>query len=154
MADVSFLLLLFFIITSTFDMDSGISLSLPKYTHKKESVEINKDRVLIFFIDVNNNVYINSNKSTFENVTNVVRNKIVSFIDKPDNEKLVISLDYDSRAKYEYYIKLMDNIKLAFAIEREILSKKIYKKSYKDLNSSENQEIRKKIPFILNFKYD
>ncbi|HOL80514.1 MAG TPA: biopolymer transporter ExbD [Ignavibacteriales bacterium] len=154
MADVSFLLLLFFIITSNFDIDSGISLTLPKYSNIKNTVEINRERVLLFYLDNYNEVIFNNQKINFDNVTNLVRNKLKQSINKPENEKAIVSIITSSKSNYESYIKLLDRVKLAYALEREELSRKVYKKSYKDLTKTENSNIRNQIPFIINIDND
>lgn len=154
MADVSFLLLLFFIITSNFDIDSGISLTLPKYNINKNSVEVDRKRVLSFFIDNDNNVFLNNQKINIEQVTQVVSDKIRKAINFPENEKIIVAISTSPKASYDKYINLLDKIKYAYAIERESLSQKVYKKSYKDLTKNQNIEIRYKIPFIINIDND
>lgn len=154
MADVSFLLLLFFIITSNFDIDSGISLTLPKYNINKNSVEVDRKRVLSFFIDNNNNFFLNNQKINIDMVTQIVSDKIKKAINYPENEKIIIAISTSPKASYEKYINLLDKVKYAYAIERENLAKKIYGKSYKDLSKSQNIDIRNKIPFIINIDND
>ena len=55
MADIAFLLLIFFLVTTTIDMDKGLGIVLPA---EGEEIEIKKDNILNCLINSSGNVLL------------------------------------------------------------------------------------------------
>ena len=62
MADISFLLLLFFLVSTVIDVDTGIGLVLPEYVppDQQELVPISKDRLAAVLVNENGDVLLNN----------------------------------------------------------------------------------------------
>ena len=60
-ADIAFLLLVFFLATTSMNVDSGIFRRLPPYTDSQEAPKINKRNILKVMITRNNELGINDN---------------------------------------------------------------------------------------------
>jgi biopolymer transport protein ExbD len=62
MSDISFLLLLFFLVSTVIDVDTGIGLTLPEYVppSEQETVPISKDRLAAVLINENGEVLLNN----------------------------------------------------------------------------------------------
>lgn len=106
MADIAFLLLIFFLVTTTIDMDKGLGMVLPA---EGEEVEINKKNILNCLINSTGNVLLGGEAVEVKNLARTVRQKIA------ENEKLVISVKAHGAASYMDYVKVIDQLKMANA---------------------------------------
>ena len=73
MADIAFLLLIFFLVTTTIDMDKGLGMVLPA---EGEEMEINKKNILNCLINSTGNVLLGGEAVDIKNLAKAVRQKI------------------------------------------------------------------------------
>ena len=106
MADIAFLLLIFFLVTTTIDMDKGLDLVLPPVGETKE---IPKKNIANLLIDAKGNVLLNKKPIKINDVNKEVRRMIA------ENDKLIISVKTHPRTKYQAYIDVLDQLKMANA---------------------------------------
>ena len=96
MADIAFLLLIFFLVTTTIDMDKGLGMVLPA---EGEEMEINKKNILNCLINSTGNVLLGGEAVDIKNLAKAVRQKIAQ------NDKLVISVKAHNASRYEDYVR-------------------------------------------------
>ena len=106
MADIAFLLLIFFLVTTTIDMDKGLGMVLPA---EGEEMEINKKNILNCLINSTGNVLLGGEAVDIKNLAKGVRQKIAQ------NDKLVISVKAHNASRYEDYVRVIDQLKQANA---------------------------------------
>ena len=106
MADIAFLLLIFFLVTTTIDMDKGLGMVLPA---EGEEMEINKKNILNCLINSTGNVLLGGEAVDIKNLAKAVRQKIAQ------NDKLVISVKAHNASRYEGYVRVIDQRKQANA---------------------------------------
>jgi len=106
MADIAFLLLIFFLVTTTIDMDKGLGMVLPA---EGEEIEINKKNILNCLINSTGAVLLGGEAVEVKNLSRTVRQKLA------ENEKLIISVKAHSASSYIDYIKVVDQLKMANA---------------------------------------
>ena len=106
MADIAFLLLIFFLVTTTIDMDKGLGMVLPA---EGEEIEINKKNILNCLINSTGKVLLGGEAVDIRNLSKIVRQKIAQ------NDKLVISVKALSASRYEDYVRVIDQLKQANA---------------------------------------
>ena len=106
MADIAFLLLIFFLVTTTIDMDKGLGMVLPA---EGEEMEINKKNILNCLINSTGNVLLGGDAVDIKNLAKAVRQKIAQ------NDKLVISVKAHNASRYEDYVRVIDQLKQANA---------------------------------------
>ena len=106
MADIAFLLLIFFLVTSTIDMDKGLGIVLPA---EGEEIEIKKDNILNCLINSSGNVLLGGEPIKTKDIGKEVRRKIA------ENQKLIISVKAHAKTKYSDYIAVIDQLKMANA---------------------------------------
>ena len=97
MADIAFLLLIFFLVTTTIDMDKGLGMVLPA---EGEEIEINKKNILNCLINSTGKVLLGGEAVEIRNLSKTVRQKIAQ------NDKLVISVKAHSASRYEDYVRV------------------------------------------------
>ena len=106
MADIAFLLLIFFLVTTTIDMDKGLGMVLPA---EGEELEINKKNILNCLINSTGNVLLGGEGVEIKNLSKTIRQKIA------ENDKLVISVKAHKASSYKDYVRVIDQLKQATA---------------------------------------
>ena len=110
MADIAFLLIVFFLVTTTMNQDKGLSLHLPPVAETKEVREKNIC-----------NVWINAQDQIafFENeqLTMVPLQNLRAGIEQrlAANDKLIVSLKAERQASYRIFVDVLDELKLSGA---------------------------------------
>ena len=110
MADIAFLLIVFFLVTTTMNRDKGLSLHLPPVAETKEVREKNIC-----------NVWINAQDQIafFENeqLTMVPLQNLRAGIEQrlAANDKLIVSLKAERQASYRIFVDVLDELKLSGA---------------------------------------
>jgi biopolymer transport protein ExbD len=106
MADIAFLLLVFFLVTTTIDMDKGIGLILPA---EGQEIEINKKNILNLLISSSGNVLLGGEAVAINQIDDRVKEEIRK------NNNLIISVKAHEKAQYDVYISVLDQLKKAKA---------------------------------------
>lgn len=150
MADIAFLLLLFFLVATVIDVDTGIGLTLPEYVKDVNTVEVPKDRMAAVLINANGDVLLDGKPVSIFQVKDNIKPRIISKIDLPSNKKLIVSVKTDRNTKYNTYIQALDQIKQAYFETRDEYSNQNYGKKYNDLNEEDQKIVQSKIPIIIS----
>ena len=106
MADIAFLLLIFFLVTTTIDMDKGLGLVLPP---KGEEKEIPKRNISNILINARGNILLDKEPIQMRDIRQVVLEKMAV------NDKLIFSVKTHPKARYQAYINVLDQLKMANA---------------------------------------
>jgi biopolymer transport protein ExbD len=106
MADIAFLLLVFFLVTTTIDMDKGIGIILPA---EGQELEINKKNILNLLISSSGSVLLGGKAVAISQIDDRVKEEIRK------NNKLIISVKAHEKAQYDVYIEVLDQLKKAKA---------------------------------------
>lgn len=115
MADIAFLLIVFFLVTTTMNQDKGLSLHLPPVGETKE---VQSKNIL--------NVWINARDQLafFENdqLTPISSGQLQSQIKArmAENDKLIISVKTERGATYRTFVDVLDDLKMAGATKISI----------------------------------
>ena len=83
MADIAFLLLIFFLVTTTMDVDSGITRRLPPPVDTPDDVRIKERNVLNVLINKNNKLLVNGLPGDIRNLKDVAKEFMTPHF--PDN---------------------------------------------------------------------
>jgi biopolymer transport protein ExbD len=106
MADIAFLLLIFFLVTTTIDMDKGLGIILPA---EGEELEIKKTNILNCLINSQGKVLLGGDPVALKDVNKEIRRRLA------ENNKLIISVKAHEKTKYGDYVSLIDQLKRANA---------------------------------------
>lgn len=147
MSDISFLLLLFFLVTTTIDVDTGIGMVLPEYIEEKDKVEIpiSKDRLVAVLVNENGDVLMDGKQIAIPQIARTLKPRIESKIDLPTSKKLVVSVKTDRKTNYNLYIRTLDQINLAYQEVRDEYSTGKYGKKYSELETEIQKDVRDKV---------
>jgi len=152
MADIAFLLLLFFLVSTVIDVDTGIGLTLPEYVppEEQEQVKVDPDRMAAVLINENGDVLIDGQFVAVHQIKQNLKPRITSKIDLPMNRKLIVSLKTDRKTVYNVYINALDQIKLAFFEVRDEYSNSRFGDKYDKLIPEQQKEVRDAVPIIIS----
>lgn len=152
MSDISFLLLLFFLVSTVIDVDTGIGLTLPEYIplEQAEVVPLSKDRLAALLINENGDVLLNGDIISIPQIQQNLIQRITSKIGQPKNKKLVVSVKVDRKTNYNLYIMALDQVKGAYFEVRETYARGKYGKKVSELDERETTELRDEIPIIIS----
>lgn len=104
MADIAFLLMIFFMVTTSFFNDKGLSIMLPG--EATGSARIPKKNLCKIFINAENRMFVDDNENqSVENIGEYVKARMKS------NDKLVVVIKTDENASYDRMISVFDEMK-------------------------------------------
>ena len=106
MADIAFLLLVLFLVTTTIDMDKGLGIILPA---EGQELEINKKNILNCLISSSGAVLLGGEPVELKDLSRRVQEEL------RENDKLIVSVKAHEKAQYDVYIEVLDQLKLAKA---------------------------------------
>jgi biopolymer transport protein ExbD len=106
MADIAFLLLIFFLVTTTIDIDKGLGIVLPA---EGQELEIRKENILNLLVNSMGQVLLGEEPVKMEDVNRVIRERLQA------NDRLIISVKTHGKTKYRDFIAAIDQLKMANA---------------------------------------
>tara|TARA_Y100000996_G_scaffold127467_1_gene96627 strand:- start:221 stop:619 length:399 start_codon:yes stop_codon:yes gene_type:complete len=111
MADIAFLLLVFFLVTTTISLDKGISLILPA---EGNELEVNKTNIVNVLVNDQGQVLIDDRPAKIRDIKSMAIKRIKK------NENVIFSVLTTKRTKYKHYIQVLDQLKQANATKISI----------------------------------
>lgn len=117
MADIAFLLLIFFIITSNVINDKGVILKLPIIQDPQE-VESLEENVCMIIMNNDNDLLVRGERKEMEDVTSFVKKFIMNNGKDPRMSRspkdAVVIFKPSRGAKYEQYVRLINRVQQAY----------------------------------------
>ena len=169
MADISFLLLAFFLMTTTMDVDTGIARRLPPPVPPQEYIPDIKERNILA-VSINKNDWVMVNNKPMD--VRMLKEEAKNFLSNPFNSpdlpekrmdtipalgglyevsKGVISLKNDRGTSYDMYIRVQDELTKAVNELRDELSRKEFGVPFTSLKEENKIEaIKRAIPIAIS----
>lgn len=116
LADIVFLLLIFFLVTTTINTDKGISLLLPASGQTKA---VPKKNILNILINDYGEVLLEGEPIQVPFIKTEIEKRIA------ENENLIVSVKTTKKTQYEVFISVMDQLKMANATKISIAEPEI-----------------------------
>ena len=172
-ADIAFTVLIFFLVVSTMDIDTGIVRMLPPMADpnvKQEDIKVKERNLLLVFVSGSGNIMaggkvisLNALKDKAkEFILNPLEDKDLpekkpTDIEMPDGSKWtypvsegVISLQNTRDTSYEVYIQVQNELTRAFNEVRDEVAMSKFGKKFADLGDAESKVITKAIPMKIS----
>ena len=105
--DIVFLLLIFFLVTTTIDAEKGLDLVLPPA--QSEELKMAKENIANLLINAVGDVAIDNEIVQIRDITRIIKERLQS------NPLLVVSVKTDKRTQYDVYLDVIDKLKKAEA---------------------------------------
>jgi len=155
MADIAFLLLIFFLVTTTMDQDKGLLVKLPPWSDDKPiPTKLKSRNVFSVLVNANDALLVRGEPVNI----NVLRAKTKEFIINPRNASdmaesplnALISLKNDRGTHYAKYLAVYNELKAAYNELRDEEAKKRYGKVLSELPPAKQKIIKAQIPLVLS----
>lgn len=169
MADISFLLLIFWLTTTTMNSDKGLQRRLPPIPEdetQQEDLKINKRNLIQ--VKINSNDRIIAGGEIMD--VSQIKDKIIEFITNPANietlpekemkniegfgeyatSKGVVSLQNDRGTSYNSYLRVQNELAKAFNEIRDNFAMNNYGKKYIALDEDKQKIVREAIPLSIS----
>ena len=170
MADITFLLLIFFLVTTTMDVDSGMKRTLPPIAdneQQQQDVELKQRNVLMVNVSKEGRIMVGTEEYMPTDLNrrgdhSRMSREVLDFLAGADRSEKksteieptvncevsqgVVSLKADNETKYNIYLQVQDELTHAFNVYRDMISVQAYGKPFEDLNEIQAGNIRKAVP--------
>ena len=119
MADIAFLLLIFFLVTTTIDVDTGIIMQLPPpLEDDPEPPPIKERNMLAVLVNGQGDILMEGEPASLEMVRQTVKKHVTNNGVDPryseDPGKAIVSLKTDRETPYDAYINVLDEMWMAY----------------------------------------
>ncbi len=160
MADIAFLLLIFFLVTTTMDTDTGLARLLPPPIEEEEpdTPPIKERNVFSVLINSQNQLLVEGKPMEVRELTEATKEFILNPLDSetlPEKKEIeveffgayevtkgVISLQNDRDTEYQTYLMVQNELQRAYTELRNDLAKRKFGKEYADLDTEEQKAVR------------
>ena len=170
MADISFLLLTFFLLTSSINSEQGIPRRLPPPSDKKEIADVNKRNVLTVLVNFNDELLVKNNLLDRIIPIDQLKDVAKEFLANPQNSpylpekdvklidnlgeyaisKGVISLTNDQSTSYRMYVQVQNELQRAVNELRDQVSTNYFGKKYEQLDTALQKAVQKAVPMNIS----
>ncbi len=154
-SDIAFLLLIFFLVTTTISEDKGILIKLPAYIDVPPEIsDVNKRNILSIMINSQNIVTLRNENFEIKNIKVRVKEFITNPNQKPEMAisptEAIVSLKNDRGTKYDTYIYVYNELRATYNELWEEAAKKMYGKNLNEISIERQKEIKEKIPMLIS----
>jgi biopolymer transport protein ExbD len=108
MADIAFLLIIFFLVTTSFNQEMGLTLTLPPISEAEE-VQVRSKNILNIWVNAAGEVLLAEEIVSLQQIEPEVKRRI------QDNPLLIVSLKTDRGTDYDTFVQVLDKIMKADA---------------------------------------
>ncbi|GAB6982549.1 ExbD/TolR family protein [Prevotella dentasini] len=151
-ADISFMLLILFLVSSSMDLDQGIARQLPpidKDREKQTEAMVNSRQLMKFQISKDNKVLLNGKDFKIGSVRAAVEKFVSS-----NGKGHIIQLQADRKSSYNTYFEVQNEIMAAYSALRNHRSMEEFGKAYDLCSVEQQQKISDEIPVRISEVYE
>ncbi|MBR1426209.1 MAG: biopolymer transporter ExbD [Paludibacteraceae bacterium] len=167
MADISFLLLIFFLVTTSMDVNQGLARRLPAPVppdQKVEASDINKRNLLVVKINSANQLMVQGQEMSIKQLRERAKEFIKNENDESYYPKLVeedfgapigvvrytkdhvISVQNDVDTQYQAYLDVQNELVAAYNELRDECARKYFHMPYNELDEDQQKQVQKVYP--------
>lgn len=156
MADIAFLLLVFFLVTTTIQTDTGVNTTLPPWNPNETKEYPPIERRNLFDININSmdKIIVRSEEKEYTEIKDLLIQFVTNFgkseVYSERPEVVVVSIKNDNGTSYKTYLNVYNEIKAAYNVIWNAEADKTYGRSYDKLTKDEQAEVFKKFPLTIS----
>ena len=159
MADIAFLLLIFFLLVTTINTEKGIYMQLPpKLDNTVDPPEIKDRNLLVILVNNNGDVLVEGEFMRVDAIRSEVTKHISNMGQDPayseNPEKAVVSFKTERALPYDRYIEVLDEIKGAYVDVRNAYARQLSGTDYStykgNLGEDDEDEVLDRFPLKIS----
>lgn len=155
MADIAFLLLIFFLVTTTMDVDKGLLTLLPPWsTEEPPDLKSNRRNVLDILVNSRDQLLVKGQPIELADLKDIAKKHVNNRGVDPDlsdsPQEAVVSLKNDKGTSYNMYISVQNELKAAYNELRNEYSKTKFGLKVDDLPEDKQREVKDEYPLRIS----
>lgn len=173
LADIAFMLLIFFLVTTTMDVDSGLERKLPQWVDpdmidENDAPPIKERNIFVVLVDKSDRLMVEGEIARVEDLKEQAKEFLLNPMDKADlpekrvenvpffgdieliSKSAVISLRNDIGTSYGRYIEVQNELVAAINELRDEIAKRQFNKLYADLDDERQDAVRTIVPMKIS----
>ena len=156
MADIAFLLLIFFLVTTQIVEDKGIFVNLPIWSDEPPpELQFAEQNVYAILVNANNDLLVRGQPMLLRDLREGVKEFITNNGRRPDlsdsPQDAIVSLKNDRGTKYQTYLEVYNEVKGAYIELWDALAQDRYGTPYSDdMPIAQRRALREDIPILLS----
>lgn len=150
-ADISFMLLIFFLVTTSMDVDKGLLRQLPSpEPQKKEQQQsvVDKANLMALRLTAGDTLLVNGKPMQ----VSLLKEETIRFVHRL-GKKHLISIESDRDADYNLYFKMQNQLMEAYSQLRNETAQKKYHRDYALLTNDQKEQVRNICPQRITESY-
>lgn len=150
-ADISFMLLIFFLVTTSMDVDKGLLRQLPSpEPQKKEQQQsvVDKANLMELRLTADDTLLVNGKPMQ----VSLLKEETIRFVHRL-GKKHLISIESDRDADYNLYFQMQNQLMEAYSQLRNETAQKKYHRDYALLNNDQKEQVRTICPQRITESY-
>ena len=150
-ADISFMLLIFFLVTTSMDVDKGLLRQLPSpEPQKKEQQQtvVDKANLMALRLTAGDTLLVNDKPMQVSQL----KEETIRFVHRL-GKKHLISIESDRDADYNLYFQMQNQLMEAYSQLRNETAQKKYHRDYALLNNDQKEQVRNICPQRITESY-
>lgn len=150
-ADISFMLLIFFLVVSSLDMEKGIMRQLPPYDkkEKEKTTDVKREELMALVITADNKLTINGSSTDMRQL----RQQLSDFILRQQRQHL-LTIEASPESYYGTYFLLQHEVVNAYRDARNRYALAQYKRPVTKLTEEQLEIVRQQLPQRITESYD
>ncbi len=155
MADIAFLLLIFFLVTTTMDIDKGLLVILPPYSEEEpDESDVNKRNMLNILVNNKDMLLVKGEPINITELRELTKTHVNNngqdprYSDSPD--KAIVSLKNHRGTSYDMYIKVQNELRAAYNELRTDYSMNKFGVTFDKLDDLRKKEVRAAFPLRIS----
>lgn len=150
-ADISFILLIFFLVTTSLDTDRGLMRQMPPMPQDDNVEMVKVDPENVFQIDIfaNDVISVDGKATTLKNIAKAMEQFVAV-----DPKVHVVAVHADRESSYDTYFQIQNTIVEVYATLRDRYCQKLFGKPFGKCSQEEQEEVRQAIPQRISEQVD
>lgn len=149
-ADISFMLLIFFLVTTSMDVDKGLlrQLPSPEPQKKEQQTVVDKANLMELRLTAGDTLLVNGKPMQVSQL----KEETIRFVHRL-GKKHLISIESDRDADYNLYFQMQNQLMEAYSQLRNETAQKKYHRNYALLNNDQKEQVRNICPQRITESY-